>query len=270
MIFWQACGSRRTGRRYKTDNTTGTFSGSVAAMLNMSSMPSAFNINNILDYLLQLPVLTLWLLFLAENILITVIVLVAGNILLKKRFNYSARAWWICALTNVLNTVVTYLGYWLWKHGWIAITTDFSWEIVWDFLLLFFAMDLLMFVFHFIIHKTFLYKAVHQLHHQSVDPTPIDLFILHPAETISFGGLWIVLLMLYPFNIYAVFIYLTVNVVFGLAGHLGIEPLPSKVRNLPVIRYLGTSSFHHHHHQDVTHNFGFYTSIWDRLLKTYK
>jgi sterol desaturase/sphingolipid hydroxylase (fatty acid hydroxylase superfamily) len=175
----------------------------------------------------------------------------------------------ICGVTNILNTVVTYAGYWMWKHGIIIINTDISWMMILDFLILFFAMDLLMFIFHLIIHKTFLFKAVHQLHHQAVDPTPIDLFVLHPVEAISFGVLWLILLTLYPFNIYAVMIYLTVNVVFGLAGHLGMEPLPEKVRNLPLLKYLGTSTFHHNHHQDIHHNFGFYTSIWDRLFGTY-
>jgi len=135
---------------------------------------------------------------------------------------------------------------------------------------LFVAMDLLMYVFHIIIHKTFLYKAVHQLHHDAIDPKPIDLFVLHPVETMGFGSLWLMLLMVYGFNIYAIIIYLVVNVIFGLAGHLGIEPLPAKVRQWPVIRYLGTSTFHHHHHQDIQHNFGFYTSVWDRLFNTYR
>lgn len=219
---------------------------------------------DVLDYLLQLPTLVLWLIFLAENLLITIAVLLFG-----KLSSYTAREWLICTVTNLLNTVVTYGGYWMWKHGIIVINTDISWMMMPDFLILFFAMDLLMFVFHLIIHKTFLFKAIHQLHHQSVDPTPIDLFILHPVEAMAFGALWLILLTLYPFNIYAVMTYLTVNVIFGLAGHLGMEPLPEKVRNLPLLKYLGTSTFHHNHHQDIHHNFGFYTSIWDRLFGTY-
>jgi sterol desaturase/sphingolipid hydroxylase (fatty acid hydroxylase superfamily) len=221
--------------------------------------------NDVLDYLLHLPTLLLWLIFFAENILITTLVLLFG-----KLGSYTRRDWMICGLTNILNTVVTYAGFWLWKEGIIIITTDISWTIVTDFIILFFAMDLLMFIFHFAIHKTtFLFKTVHQLHHQAVDPTPIDLFILHPVEAIGFGSLWLLLLVLCPFNIYAVMIYLTVNVIFGLAGHLGMEPLPEKVRNLPLLKYLGTSTFHHHHHQDLQHNFGFYTSIWDRIFGTY-
>jgi sterol desaturase/sphingolipid hydroxylase (fatty acid hydroxylase superfamily) len=129
-------------------------------------------------------------------------------------------------------------------------------------------MDLLMYLFHYLIHKTFLYKAVHLLHHEAVDPKPIDLFILHPVETFSFGALWLILLVSYPFNGYAIALYLLINILFGLMGHLGREPLPEKVRRLPVLRYLGTSTFHHDHHKDVNHNFGFYTTIWDRLFGT--
>lgn len=221
--------------------------------------------SDILDYLLHLPTLVLWLIFFAENILITIVVLLFG-----KLRSYTLRDWVICGLTNVLNTVITYAGFRMWKEGIITITTDISRMIIWDFLMLFFAMDLLMFVFHFTIHKTtFLFERVHQLHHQAIDPTPIDLFVLHPVEAIGFGSLWLLLLMLWSFNIYAVMIYLTVNVIFGLAGHLGMEPLPEKVRNLPLLKYLGTSTFHHHHHQDLQHNFGFYTSIWDRIFGTY-
>ena len=109
---------------------------------------------------------------------------------------------------------------------------------------------------------------MHGLHHQAVDPKPIDLFVLHPVETLCFGGLWLILLMVYPFNVYAIILYLTVNVIFGMLGHLGIEPLPQKIRNNGLLKYLGTSTFHHQHHQDVQHNFGFYTTLWDRLFGT--
>jgi sterol desaturase/sphingolipid hydroxylase (fatty acid hydroxylase superfamily) len=221
----------------------------------------------LLNELSHLPVGYVWLIFLVENVLITMGVLCIGRFFYKG--GYTSREWAICAVTNVLNTVVTYVGYWLWQHGMIRIETGVSWRILIDFIALFFAMDLLMFVFHIGIHKTFLYQAVHRLHHDAVDPKPIDLFVLHPVETIGFGSLWLLLLLVFPFNIYAVIIYLVVNVIFGAAGHLGMEPLPEKVRQLPVIRYLGTSTFHHNHHQDVQYNFGFYTSIWDRLFRTY-
>lgn len=235
------------------------------------------DLNNGLIYLSGLPVLSLWLIFLAENVIITFLVVLAGWLLQRKfsgnapvSYFFTRREWLLCMLTNILNTVVTYAGFWLWKSGLIKVETDVSMTIFMDFLFLFLGMDILMFVFHYLIHQTFLYRAVHQLHHQATNPKPIDLFILHPLETLSFGGLWLIMLGLYPFNIYAVITYLIVNVIFGLTGHLGIEPLPENVRNFPLVKYLGTSTFHHHHHQHEQYNFGFYTSLWDRLFGTYK
>lgn len=224
-----------------------------------------------------LPNALCWLIFLLENGALTLLVLVAGRYI-QRRFapgefhaiRYARREWIICGITNLLNMVVTYAGYWLWKEGLIVVTFGNSWIIVIDFLLLFFAMDLLMFLFHFLIHKTFLYRAIHQLHHQAIHPKPMDLFILHPVETLSFGALWLILLVIYPFHIWAIIIYLAVNLVFGLTGHLGIEPLPAAIRRLPVLKYLGTSTFHHDHHEHIGYNFGFYTSLWDRLFGTYK
>ena len=230
---------------------------------------------SLLDQLLQLPEYALWILFLAENILITISVLLIGRLLQQKfapvpftTYRYTSREWFICAVTNLLNTVVTYAGFRLWRSSYLVMDMSVSLFIILDFLLLFLAMDLLMYIFHYIIHKTFLYKAMHGLHHQAVDPKPIDLFVLHPVETLCFGGLWLILLLVYPFNIYAIIPYLTVNVIFGMLGHLGIEPLPEKMRNNTVLKYLGTSTFHHQHHQDVHYNFGFYTTLWDRLFGT--
>ncbi len=230
---------------------------------------------NLLNTLGALPEWAIWGLFLLENVLLTCLVLGAGRLLLQKaggkpvKFSsYTRRDWVLCGVTNILNTVITYAGFWLWKKHFIIIAMGFSWRLLFDFLLLFFSMDLLMFLFHFLIHKTFLYKSIHLLHHGSIDPKPIDLFILHPVETLSFGALWLILLTLYSFNIYAILIYLTVNLVFGLTGHLGIEPLPERIQQLPVLRWLGGSTFHHHHHKDIHYNFGFYTTIWDRLFGT--
>lgn len=222
----------------------------------------------ILQILSQLPVGYVWLIFLVENVLITCCVLFLGRFFYKGK--YTRQEWGICAVTNLLNTVITYAGFWLWQHQVIIVATGGGWRILTDFLMLFAAMDLLMFLFHVAIHKSFLYKMVHSLHHEAVDPKPIDLFVLHPVETLGFGSLWLLLLIVYPFDITGIAVYLTVNVVFGLAGHLGVEPLPDKVRQWPGMKYLGTSTFHHNHHQHVQYNFGFYTNLWDKLFNTFK
>ncbi|WP_448700047.1 sterol desaturase family protein [Mucilaginibacter sp. AW1-3] len=226
---------------------------------------------SLLTYLLKCPAYLLWIIFLLENTTITILTLAIGRVILKSQGTpthpITKKQWFICIITNIINTIITYWGFRLWANGYININTSFSAMIVPDTLLLFFAMDLLMFIFHYFIHHSFVYKSVHYFHHLSVDPTPIDLFILHPVETFAFGGLWLTVLFCYSFNIYAIVIYLVINVIFGMIGHLGSSKAPSpKIR---LLKYLGTARFHHNHHKHTDRNYGFYTSIWDRMLGTY-
>ncbi|MEN0057050.1 MAG: sterol desaturase family protein [Mucilaginibacter sp.] len=216
----------------------------------------------------------LWVIFAAENLLVTLLALLFGWAILKlthKPIQQASRQEvFVCLVTNIINTMITYAGFWLWKHGYIVLGYELSWRIIIDFFMLFMLMDLAMFIFHYFIHHSAIYKAIHRFHHHYTDPTPIDLFVLHPFETVGFGSLWLLIITLISFNIYAVFIYLAVNIFFGIMGHLGVEPIPSGIRKLIPFKYLGTSSFHHRHHLDISYNYGFYTNIWDKLFKTYK
>jgi lathosterol oxidase len=227
-----------------------------------------------LEFLKGQATIVLWLIFLAENLLVTAIGVSTGWLILKlgkKPIRPASRIEVLtCIGTNIINTAITYVGFWLWQNGYLIFGFEVNWHILPDFVLLFLAMDLAMYVLHYAIHQMALYKVIHRFHHHYRNPIPIDLFVLHPLETLSFGSLWLFTLALYHFNFYAVLIYLSLNVVFGIIGHLGVEPMPAKLRNGYVLKYLGTSSFHHHHHTDIHHNFGFYTSIWDRIFKTYK
>jgi len=227
-----------------------------------------------LRFLATLSPLKLWAIFLAENLFVTTLALLFGWLILKLSNKPIKRASpaeiLICVSTNIINTVITYSGYWLFKHKYISLTFELNRYILVDFLLLFIWMNLAMFIFHYFIHHSTIYKAVHRFHHHYADPIPIDLFVLHPIETVGFGSLWLVILALYGFNFYAVLIYLIANVFFGIMGHLGIEPVPASVRKMAPFKYLGTPSFHHRHHLEIDFNFGFYTNIWDRLFKTYK
>ena len=60
--------------------------------------------------------------------------------------------------------------------------------------------------------------------------------------------------------------YLVLNVLFGTVGHAGVEPFPAALNRVPLLRYIGASTFHDGHHELVRYNFGFYTLLWDRLF----
>ncbi len=171
----------------------------------------------------------------------------------------------------ILNSAVAVVGVVLWKAGLIQLRPFGEYgvlTVLLDSVVLFFAMDLAMYVFHRVAHLPILYPLLHQTHHRYENPRPLTLFVLNPFEVLGFGALWIIVLVLYHSSIEGILIYLTFNLIFGLVGHLGVEPMPGDWVKLPVLRYISTSTFHAEHHMDKGHNFGFYTLIWDRLFGT--
>lgn len=234
---------------------------------------------NLLAYFKTLGWLAAVPVFLAENLLVLLLALGFGY-LLQALFGrsralgpvhhpISRQELWLATCTLLINTVITYAGFALWRLGFITIREDVSWHILLDFVVLFLGMDLLMYVFHYVIHQTELYRWIHGLHHEYPEPQPIDLFVLHPLETFGFGGLWLLLMAVYPASFLAIFAYLTVNVLFGVVGHSAVEPFPAAWERAPLLKYIGSSGFHFQHHQNDQSNFGFYTSIWDRLFGTF-
>lgn len=167
-----------------------------------------------------------------------------------------------------LNTLITVAGWWLWRSGRIVIRRD---EGVWawlDAVVLLMLMDLAMYATHRIAHQRWAFPLAHATHHHYDRPRPLDLFVLNPIEVLGFGALWLGAIWLYSSSWLGIVVYLTLNLAFGVVGHLGVEPLPRSWASHPVLRLIGTSTFHAGHHRDDGGNFGFYTSIWDRLFGT--
>lgn len=229
----------------------------------------------IFEYLNTLNLFSLFLLFLIENVFIAVSAIFIGFAFdgllkqLKQLVSIKELCWGIS--TVLLNTVVTFSGYLLYKYQYIQIELEFSvLHVIVHFILLFVAMDFLMYVFHYIAHKFLFLNQFHELHHEYSTPTAFSLFVLHPIEVIGFGSIWLMLLYLGNFSIYAVMIYLILNVIMGMIGHLRKEFIPEYIKNNTVFKWTANTGFHVGHHQNDRYNFGFYTKIWDRLFGTLK
>ena len=171
--------------------------------------------------------------------------------------------------TMCLNTLVTIGGWALWREGIVTFRneTDPA-TVLLDLCVLLAFMDFAMYVLHRLAHHPILFPWLHETHHKFKYPRPITLFALHPAEAIAFGGLWLVVITVYSPTWIGMSIYLGLNVVFGIVGHLGVEFLPARFCKIPALRNLAASTFHCGHHLQQDTNFGFYTLIWDRLFKT--
>jgi len=239
-------------------------------------MPPLFQ--SLFDALFVMPLVGVIFWSVVENVIIFLVCLVVGAGLVKRYQQHivtetpdplTLTEIGLATSCVLLNALVTVIGIYLWRAG--LITVDFSFNIVRiiaDVVILLMAMDLGMYVFHRIAHHKLLYPIIHRTHHLFENPRPLTLFVLNPFEVLGFGALWLVVLVIYPANWLSIILYLTLNIVFGLVGHLGVEPMPNAWIRLPFIRYISTSTFHAEHHMDAGHNFGFYTLIWDRLFGT--
>ena len=230
-----------------------------------------------LDWIRGLPLFTAVLVFLLENVVQLVFTVLIGDALVKLfRRNRIAQipppvsSFEILLVISsvLLNTLVTLLGWWLWRANLIRIrgSSDFL-GVLLDVFVLIVVMDFFMYVLHRVAHHPKIYAFAHRTHHIYENPRPMTLFALNPLEVLGFGGLWLVVLMVYPASILGIVVYLTFNLAFGLVGHLGVEPAPWLMRT-PGLQYLMTSSFHAGHHHDAVHNFGFYSLVWDKLFGT--
>lgn len=228
----------------------------------------------------QLQTASLWIVvpvMLLENGLILLIAVAGGDWLAarfpERRVALEApplqRQEVLIALSSVVTcTMTTFAGLFLWRWQIIRFRTDVGIWAWLDVLVLLLVMDLAMYVLHRVAHHPLFYSWLHRLHHDFDRPRPLTLFILNPTENLAFGGLWLMVISVYQASWLGMSVYLMLNVLFGTLGHLGVEPFPSWWGRVPVLRYIGGSTFHARHHQDLGCNFGFYTLIWDRLFGT--
>ncbi len=170
--------------------------------------------------------------------------------------------------TLLVNTGITYLGFLLWQRGYIVIQNGSVFSMLIDTVVFVLFIDLCMYALHRVAHLRTLFPWLHGTHHEYEDPRPITLFLLNPVETISFGFLWLLILMLYPSSWTGIVLFMTFNLVFGMIGHLGVEPLPEGNFRTYFVRVFSTSTFHAQHHKTDRYNFGFYLVLWDKYLKT--
>lgn len=167
------------------------------------------------------------------------------------------------------NAVIFVVGVLLFQSGLITFKQDPGiYAIVSTFIIFIVTMDILMYIFHRIAHLGWIYRFVHATHHSHVKLNCLSVFVLHPLEALGFGLLLILVVLSFDLNIYGVVLYLLVNLLWGTIGHFNFTVF-SRVNNLCIFKYIGTASFHHTHHKNPQVNFGFYTTLWDRLARSF-
>lgn len=217
----------------------------------------------------QFNTLSLFVFFLIENLSLIYLSILIGkiiepeNTLLSKR----DRKWVISTL--ICNTLITLLGFQLYQYGFLKITFSSSpLSIFLDILVLVVLMDFFMFGFHYLAHRLRWFYPIHKLHHTHVDTNVYSLYVLHPIETLGFGIIWLLIISIIQFNYISIIIYLILNLLYGIFGHLKKDVFPDFWDNSPLTKWISNTNFHNNHHRNESHNYGFYFTIWDRMFKT--
>lgn len=147
--------------------------------------------------------------------------------------------------------------------GWV-------WLALFTFLL-FVVDDTTFYWSHRALHHPFLFRHIHAVHHDSVDPTPFTAMSFHPLEAIMHSVLGLVIaycLSIFPWHPVSLMVYGTGSLAFNIIGHLGYELYPAKWNQLPGLRWKTPALHHYLHHQMVGGNFALYFRWWDRWCRT--
>ena len=176
-----------------------------------------------------------------------------------------------------LSTLIIFSGtggiiYFLYLHGFTKIYLDINEYSVAYFLFSIFLMiiiqDMYFYFTHRLLHTRWMLKHVHNIHHRSVNPTPLAAYSFHPLEAFIESVIVIPLVILFPVHYLAFLLFTLLVLMMNVLGHLGFEFIPSRYRGSYLGRLLTSSTHHNLHHQKVNKNFGYYFTWWDRLFKT--
>ncbi|WP_422091341.1 sterol desaturase family protein [Tenacibaculum ovolyticum] len=171
----------------------------------------------------------------------------------KKEFFYSL-------LTLGINILIAIPGYLLWYKGIIIFSNN---NFLVSFIAVFLLMDFLMYLLHWLSHTVSYLKNIHAKHHEhSVKFNVVSLYYMSPWESIFFGLLLTTITILFSFNLYSFIFFLIFNWFYGVITHLNVK----KSRRFFLI--FTTNAFHKEHHELNNKNYGFYTTLWDKVFKT--
>ena len=179
---------------------------------------------------------------------------------LKNEFKYSILSFLILTVLNA-----TMLSDYVRPQTLIYSNIE-DYSIVWSILtipVLIIINDFYFYWMHRILHHKYFIKRFHQIHHLSMNPTPLASFCFHPVEAML-EFIWIFpVVFLIPVNKSLLITYATVSFLNNVKGHLGIDIFPQHLNTI-----INSSKHHSLHHKNFTSNFGLYFLIWDKFFKT--
>ncbi|MCZ8325759.1 MAG: sterol desaturase family protein [Sphingomonadaceae bacterium] len=162
---------------------------------------------------------------------------------------------------------------WGWQqHGWTLVYTDFAayplWYLPLSVLLYLFAHDTWFYWTHRWMHRPWLFRRAHAVHHASRPPTAWTAMSFHPWEAVTGAVVIPALVFLIPIHVAMLGLVLAVMTLMGITNHMGWELFPDRLVHSRLGGWLITASHHQRHHENYQCNYGLYFRVWDRLCGT--
>ncbi len=120
---------------------------------------------------------------------------------------------------------------------------------------------------HRTLHHPKIFKAVHLVHHKSIDVNPFSSMSFHFLEPILLSAWIIPVAFLVPVYAPVLGLMQIIGMLENVKSHLGYEFYPRWWNRNP-LRYFTSSTYHNLHHTNSGGNYGLHFRIWDKLLGT--
>ena len=153
-----------------------------------------------------------------------------------------------------------------WAHGWGPWTTfaEHPWALIALGLLIPLFHEAHFYCIHRLIHVPFLYKWVHSVHHNSVNPSPWSSLSMHPVEHLLYWSDVLIHLVL-PSHPLLMLYSLQVTGTGAVVGHIGFDRIETGAETA-----VGSHSYVHYlHHKHFEVNYADGLVPFDRLFGTW-
>ncbi|MBL7714520.1 MAG: sterol desaturase family protein [Bdellovibrionales bacterium] len=145
------------------------------------------------------------------------------------------------------------------EHGWLWLGTSV--------VILILMHDTFFYWVHRWMHHPRIFKAVHRIHHESLNPTPFTALSFDLSEALIQSLIIPLGMLLMPLHGIAIFAFLLFSITTNVYGHLGID-LNRKAHQDGILRFMTSPKGHAMHHQKFRGNYGLYFTWWDRWMGT--
>jgi sterol desaturase/sphingolipid hydroxylase (fatty acid hydroxylase superfamily) len=146
------------------------------------------------------------------------------------------------------------------RYGWAWLLASLPLMLLWH--------DFYFYWTHRLLHRPWLLRHVHAVHHRSRNPSPWAAYAFHPVEALVNGLVTPLALLAVPLHWSVVLLFALHQITRNALGHAAVETMPRGFATHALGRHFTTTTHHHLHHETAKGNYGLWFTWWDRWCGT--